>query len=106
METFPWKSRLNSPIKGYFGQNKFLSQKQVIVTQKTSHDRNKFPSQKQVSFRPKFWSEGKFLLENKFPSKKQIFVRVSVKETHFCHRKKVFLTGKVSVREKSKLIGT
>ena len=43
-------------------------------------------STKWLSRLSEFLTEKIYPLENKFPSQKQILVRVSVKETHFCHK--------------------
>ena len=88
------------PKRGYFWQNKILSQKQIIVSQKLSVTearflcRNKFISQKQVYFQ-QIVTEASFLYRKKFIFQKKKFILQ--KQVYF--QKKNLVRGKISLRK-------
>ena len=71
------------PKRGYFWQNKILSQKQIIVSQKLSV------------------TEARFLCRNKFISQKQVYFQQIVTEASFLYRKKFIFQKKVYFTETS-----
>ena len=101
MINFSLEIQYKIPNKRYFWQNKFLSQKQVSVTEtsycntKTFFDRNRFPSQKtkQNDTKKSFFQKKSFCINIYsfifFRKKVSITVsfRISIRETNFCQRK-------------------
>ena len=84
---FSWKSCINGQ-KTYFWQTKFLSQKQVTVTEKKFSDRRKFRHiKKSLCHRRTLLSEKNFLQIASF--RDRVFVKVSYRETHFCNKKSI-----------------
>ena len=89
------------PKKGYFWQNKNLSQKQVTVTEKLSMTETNICHRKKVYLTEIIFCQTKISVrEKKFPSQKKVSVRVSVREIHLCDWKKFPSQKKVSVSEK------
>ena len=84
-----WKSRIKCPKGVNFTEINFCHRNKLLKQKKNSLTYTSF-CQRKISVREEENSS-----ENMFPSEKQVSVWVSVKETHFCHRKQD------SVKEKS-----